>query len=143
MSLPSPGSGDPRITSMLAHMAAFRQAEVGETTLDLYAAQLTADGYHLSDIETACHWHGQSERKEGETAFPSIGQLKRLIETVRAERTARAHAEAEARFKALPAPEIDPDRAKVWLDRIKFTARYGGTFEDAAARFPMPHEASE
>lgn len=131
------------ITSALAHMAAFRQADVSDMTLDLYSAQLTADQCDPRDVEVACERHGRCERAEGETAFPSLGQLRRLIDTVRSERAKREYeAEYGTRVARLTEhyPPVNPERQKVWMQRIRYTSKYGGTSEDAARLFPMPDE---
>lgn len=144
MSFATPGSGDPRITAALAHMAAFRQADVSEMTLDLYSAQLTADGCLADDVTVACERHARAERAEGETAFPSLGQMQRLVAQARSERAKREY-EAHG-GKYLPAaPDVKPvskARAKVWLQRIEHVAKGRGTPDDAARLFPMPDESA-
>lgn len=125
--IPKPGSGDPQVTAWLATMAAFRQASVSDETLDLYSAQLAADGIALEDIEAACHEIARAERAEGETAFPDYGRLVRYCRA--AAHTRYAHAQREQRQRVLQLQaardeqRMSPEDAKLWLARLKAASK--------------------
>jgi hypothetical protein len=142
MSFATPGTGNPRIIAALAHMAAFRQADVGDVMLDLYAAQMTADGYGVEDVEVACERHARAERADGETAFPSLGQMRRLVDAVRNQRYLQAlEADSQAR-QALPLPghDMSQQRAEIWMARLKYAAKHRCSLADVVRLFPMPEE---
>lgn len=136
-----PSSGDPRISAALAQMAMLRQADVSDVSLDLYTAKLEDMQCDISDIEVACERHSLAERVDGETAFPSMGQLLKLIERVRRQRH-DAEVAATAKPLALP-PPIPKDRAAVWLKRVKASAKHGFSLETVKRMYPMPDEVPD
>lgn len=57
----------------LAKMASFRQASVSEDTLNLYC--LALEGEDMRAFQVAMAQLAESERREGESAFPSLGMI--------------------------------------------------------------------
>lgn len=92
----SSGSGNPVISAALARMAVLRQADVSEMTLDIFTAEIAAEGLPVECVLDACDELAHRERAEGETAFPSFATLLR-------ECHAAEHRRHQARQRALAA----------------------------------------
>lgn len=86
------------VTVALAQMAAFRGAEPAGPTLALFARRLLAEGCEASVIVGACHRLEVAERKDGESAFPSLGTLLRVCREVSGERHREQVAREQRRY---------------------------------------------
>lgn len=73
----SSGSGHPLVSAALGRMAVLRQADASEAMLDLYSAELAAEGLDPELVVDACEQLGRAERAEFEPAFPTLGTLLR------------------------------------------------------------------
>lgn len=70
------------VTALLAKMAIYRQAgKLDETTLNLYTEYLLP--LDLRAFQVAMRNLAQSPRQEGETAFPTLGDILAVMDDVR------------------------------------------------------------
>ena len=122
-------------------MALFRQAEIADEVFDIYAAQLAHGQHAIEDIELACHRHGMAERADGETAFPSMGQLLNLIDLER-RRKINTSRLALAPPTVLIPPPLSRVRAAIWMERLKASGA-GMSRDEVEQRFPFPDEDAQ
>src|SRR5579872_3167955 len=78
------------LIGQLAMLAVFRQAELDQETLELFAAKLSQ--YERRDICSALDRLAHTRRAEGETAFPDLPTLE---DAIRSDATRRMNAERE------------------------------------------------
>lgn len=121
----SSGSGNPAVSAALARMAILRQAEVSELVLDIFTAELAAEGLPVECVIDACDELAHRERAEGETAFPSYATLLRECHRAdhrRYQAQQRALAAEGERYLHPPAdlsPACTPSEAKVLMGRFQ------------------------
>jgi hypothetical protein len=130
-----------QVIAVLVRLALRRQAELETAVFDVYADDLLADGVAMDDLIAVCDAIGKTPRADYASAFPAVGDL---LQACRSRAYNRKQAALSESAKLLPdyrqfAP-VSKERAKVWMQRIRYTSKYGGTSEDAARLFPMPDE---
>jgi len=74
-----------QIKKLLFILAESRQATVAVSTYTVYSKGL--ESYRIEDIETAIAYFAQQERREGDTAFPSLGSLVGQVKASKQHRT--------------------------------------------------------
>lgn len=78
------------LVALLAGLAEARQANVSDRTYELYSAALS--GFPEADVRALVERIARERRREGETAFPSLGQL---VEPLQATAAARQRERAQ------------------------------------------------
>lgn len=101
-----------------------RAVEVSEATYRAYVAAAEAQGVPAAALIEACRRLSLRERAEGETAFPSFGQILRLARQVAAEGHRRRLAAVETHHRRLldaarDRPELSRAEAKAFVDALR------------------------
>lgn len=112
---------------ILAKLAVRRQAEVDPQTFTVYGEDLAAKNIPLEDVQAVCDRLGEKAREAYQTAFPCLGDILQPCLEIRRnrERTQLELAYREHQQRALAAPPMSDETAKLWLARIKDAAHKG------------------
>ena len=108
----------------LTGLAEARQAAVSEETHKLYSAHLAE--FDEADVKAAARYLARKKRCDGETAFPSLGDL---IAEVKYQRGQRIEQERQER-------ERKQNIEKFWNAVLPFGISQGFTEEQMLERFP-------
>lgn len=76
------GPSKPTILKALVFLAEARQADVSKETLKICAAELLR--WPVDLVENTCHRLAKRPRREGETAFPALGNLLEELQSRKA-----------------------------------------------------------
>jgi hypothetical protein len=114
-------SEESRIVIELARLNTRRQAKIGAPDLQIYAEDLLT--YGLADVTAALNLIARYPREEGETAFPAVAVIVRVINVLRSKR--RSEQETERRcIESLHQIEHPEDYIDIRKEIADFVKRY-------------------
>ena len=122
------GSSWEGVVAAMKRMAILRQADAGNATYAAYVVALRHEQQAPDVVTEACDRIAVQRRGDGETAFPSLGDLLLECQRVRIaredQRRAALAASAPPYFFEPPArPDMTPDEARAFVSRLRADAQ--------------------